>query len=86
MSISVAYIPLQAQAALGSQGLPVLCDIVRNEQKDIDMLQLALECLVLALSQTGRGSPSQHKQVRCLLVRGHWAAPASTSGHPGGCE
>ena len=68
MSISVASAPLQAQAALGSQGLPVLCDIVRNEQKDIDMLQLALECLVLALSQTVQGSPSQHKQVRCLLV------------------
>eukprot|EP00891_Asterochloris_glomerata_P008864 jgi/Astpho2/8864/fgenesh1_pg.00129_%23_44_t len=53
----------QAQAALGSQGLPVLCDIVKNEQKDIDMLQLALECLVLALSQPVQDSPSQHKQA-----------------------
>lgn len=75
MSISVATTPLQAQAALGSQGLPVLCDIVKNEQKDIDMLQLALECLVLALSQPVQDSPSQHKQVRCLVVRWCWAAP-----------
>lgn len=47
----------QAQLAVGAQGLPVLCTIVKEEREDTDMLRAALECLTLAI-----GNPTQHSQ------------------------
>lgn len=47
----------QAQLAVGAQGLPVLCTIVKEEREDTDMLRAALECLTIAI-----GNPTQHPQ------------------------
>ena len=47
--------PVQAQLAVGSQGLPVLCTIIKEEREDTDMLRAALECLTIAI-----GNPTQH--------------------------
>lgn len=49
--------PVQAQLALGAQGLPVLCTIVKEEREDTDMLRAALECLSIAI-----GNPTQHSE------------------------
>ena len=48
---------LQAQLAVGAQGLPVLCNIVKEEREDTDMLRAALECLTIAI-----GNPTQHSE------------------------
>ena len=48
---------VQAQLAVGAQGLPVLCTIVKEEREDTDMLRAALECLTIAI-----GNPTQHTE------------------------
>lgn len=47
----------QAQLAVGAQGLPVLCTIIKEEREDTDMLRAALECLTIAI-----GNPTQHSE------------------------
>ena len=40
---------VQAQAAVGQSGLPVLCNILRSDSAEVELLQGALECLVATL-------------------------------------
>ena len=39
----------QAQLAVGAMGLPTLCEVVREERDDIEMLRGALDCLCLSV-------------------------------------
>ena len=40
---------LQAQLAVGSQGLPVLCAVIKEDRADLEMLRIALECLQITI-------------------------------------
>ena len=55
---------LQAQLAVGAQGLPVLCTVVKKERQDTDMLRAALECLTIAI-----GNPTQHPETSSKVHR-----------------
>lgn len=54
-------ISLQGQLAVGAMGYPILCEVVREEREDLDMLHGALECLVLSLAC---GQPPPVKPAR----------------------
>ncbi len=47
-------------------GLPILCEVVREERDDLEMLRGALECLCLAVPAASGGNP-QRPQARHLL-------------------
>eukprot|EP00884_Botryococcus_braunii_P007321 jgi/Botrbrau1/16590/Bobra.0068s0020.1 len=49
------YDNVQAQAAVGNAGFPVLCGILREERGDVDMVRGALECLAIALGHPAAG-------------------------------
>lgn len=57
---------LQAQLAVGAQGLPVLCNIVKEEREDTDMLRAALECLTIAIGNPTQQSESSGKVQWCV--------------------
>ena len=57
---------MQAQLAMGAMGLPILCEVVREERDDLEMLRGALECLCLAVPAASGGNP-QRPQARHLL-------------------
>ena len=44
-------------------GFPTLCEVVREERKDVDMLRTALECLTSAFTTHARGSAAQVQAV-----------------------
>lgn len=54
----------RARHAFGSVGLPVALQVVRDRE-DLEMVQLALECLAAALG-SGEGTAAVD-EVRCLL-------------------
>lgn len=55
----------QAQSAVGAMGFPILCEVVREEHKDVELLRTALECLANAFTAPAHGSGMQ-QQVRLL--------------------
>lgn len=56
----------QAQAAVGAMGFPILCEVIREERKDLDMLRTALECLTNAF--TSPAASSQVQQARTCMT------------------
>ena len=48
--MSSAWLLRQGQLAVGAMGFPTLCEVVREEREDLEMLRGALETLVLALA------------------------------------
>ena len=52
---------LQAQLAVGTQGLPVLCTVVGEDRQDVEMLRGAVECLTIAIGHPARQSEASHK-------------------------
>ena len=44
-------------------GLPILCEVVREERDELEMLRGALECLCLAVPAASGGNP-QRPQVK----------------------
>lgn len=40
-------------------GFPILCEVVREERKDMDLLRTALECLTNAFTTPSHGTAAQ---------------------------
>ena len=61
---------MQAQLAVGAMGFPILCEVVREEREDLDMLRGALECLVLALAhgEPPKANPRRPQAWELLLL------------------
>lgn len=62
---------LQAQLAVSSQGLPVLCTVIKEDREDLDMLRTALECLQLTIGHpanhlTGSGKVPNQNMMHCI--------------------
>lgn len=68
----------QAQHAMGSMGLPVLLSVVHEDRDDIELLQLALESLVLSFGAgEGPGGTPGARQAAQREVRGSLSSGTS---------
>ena len=75
----------QAQLAVGAMGLPILCEVVREERDDLEMLRGALECLCLAVPASSAGDPRrpQVDLLPCLSCGRALGRPHTATKHDG---
>lgn len=61
-------------------GFPILCEVIREERKDLDMLRTALECLTNAF--TSPAASVQAQQVWLLQMIAPVFLFAASYAHP----
>ena len=60
---------LQAQLAVGSQGLPVLSALIREKREDLDILRAALECLQITIGHPDNNTKGPGKVPATTLLQ-----------------